>query len=46
VAYRPESFRRLEISLQVDNAWDEDFQEVPAVPASPRQFSAGVSYAW
>jgi outer membrane receptor protein involved in Fe transport len=46
LAYRPESFRRLEITLQMENAWDEDFQEVPAVPASPRQFSAGMSYAW
>lgn len=46
LAYRPAGLRQLEISLQVDNAWDEDFQEVPAVPASPRQFSAGVAYAW
>ena len=46
LAYRPAALRGLEVSVQVDNAWDTDFQEVPAVPASPRQFSAGVSYVW
>ncbi|HUR56157.1 MAG TPA: TonB-dependent receptor, partial [Opitutaceae bacterium] len=46
LAYRPRSVRGLELSLQVDNAWDTHFQEVPAVPASPRQVSAGVAYAW
>jgi hypothetical protein len=28
----------------VDNLWDTDFQEVPAVPAAPRQWSAGVAF--
>ena len=46
LAYRPPGYRRLEFSLQVENAWDDHFQEVAAVPASPRQFSAGVAYAW
>ena len=46
LAFRPPSVRGLELSVQVDNAWDTDFQEVPAVPASPRQVSAGVAYAW
>jgi vitamin B12 transporter len=46
VAYRPESFRAVEFSIQVDNLWDSDFQDVPAVPAAPRQWSAGVSYVW
>jgi vitamin B12 transporter len=46
LAFRPPSVRGLEFSVQVDNAWETDFQEVPAVPASPRQFSAGVAYAW
>jgi hypothetical protein len=32
--------------VQVDNLWDSDFQEVPAVPAARRQLSASVSYAW
>ncbi len=46
LAFRPPVLRGLEFSLQVDNAWDTDFQDVPAVPASPRQFSAGVGFAW
>jgi hypothetical protein len=30
----------------VDNLWDNRFQEVPAVPAAPRQISFGVGYVW
>lgn len=30
----------------LDNAWDSDFQEVPAVPASRRQTSVGLTYRW
>lgn len=36
----------LEVSLQVENLWNCDFQEVPAVPAAPRQYSAGLAYRW
>ncbi len=46
LAYRPLAWRGAEVSLQVDNLWDSDFQEVPAVPASPRQLSGGVRYTW
>lgn len=46
LAYRPSAWRSLEFSVRVDNLWDSDFQDVPAVPAAPRQASAGVSYAW
>jgi outer membrane receptor protein involved in Fe transport len=46
LAYRPEAFRGFEVSVHVDNLWDNDFQEVPAVPAARRQFSAGISYVW
>jgi hypothetical protein len=46
IAYRPIAWRGVEISAQVDNLWDSDFQDVPAVPASRRQATAGVSYAW
>ena len=38
--------RGLELSVQVENAWDCAFQEVPAVPASPRQYSAALAYRW
>ncbi|RXK52829.1 TonB-dependent receptor [Oleiharenicola lentus] len=42
----PASVRGLEISLRVDNLWDDDFQEVPAVPAAHRQFAGGVTWHW
>ena len=29
-----------------DNLWDSEFQEVPSVPASPRQVAALVGYTW
>ncbi|MGC4074431.1 MAG: TonB-dependent receptor [Nibricoccus sp.] len=46
VYYSPTKVRGLRFSLEVENLWDSEFQEVPAVPASPRQLSAGVSYVW
>ena len=46
VYYLPPKLRSLEFSLLVENLWDSDFQEVPAVPAARRQFSAGVTYRW
>jgi outer membrane receptor protein involved in Fe transport len=36
----------VELSLVVDNLWDDDFQELPAVPAAGRQIAAGVTYRW
>lgn len=38
--------RGLEVSVQVDNLWACAFEEVPAVPAAPRQYSAGLAYRW
>src|SRR6185436_16770820 len=29
LAYRPPAWRGLEVSVHVDNVWDNDFQEVP-----------------
>jgi vitamin B12 transporter len=46
VSFRPESWRGVELRVLADNLWDSDFQDVPAVPAPPRQISAGVSYVW
>ena len=42
----PMSDRRLEVSVLVDNLWNEDFEEVPAVPAAPRQSVFLASYHW
>ncbi len=38
--------RRLQLSLQVDNAWDSAFEEIPAVPAAPRLVAAGARWRW
>ena len=46
LALRPPAARGLELSVAVDNLWDSDFQDVPGVPAAPRQMSAGISYTW
>lgn len=44
--YLPASVRGLELSLRLDNVWDVEFQEVPAVPAGRRQWVAGAAYRW
>jgi outer membrane receptor protein involved in Fe transport len=46
LSYRPPGHPKIELSLQVDNLWNSAYQDVPAVPAAPRQISAGVSYGW
>jgi hypothetical protein len=46
LAWRPAAWWGVEIYAQVENLWDSDFQEVPAVPAGRRQVAAGFSYAW
>ncbi len=42
--YFPESIEGLELSLAVENLWDSRFEEIPSVPASPRQVSASAVY--
>jgi outer membrane cobalamin receptor len=44
--YLPPRLRGLEFSALVDNLWDSDFQQVPGVPATRRQYSVGVAYRW
>ncbi len=46
VYWLPKALRGLELSARMDNLWDSDFQEVPAVPAARRQFSVGATYHW
>ncbi len=46
ISYRPRAWKGVEASVQVDNLWDSDFQDVPAVPAARRQISAGLAYRW
>lgn len=44
--YLPPRLRGWEFSALVDNAWNDDFQEVPGVPAARRQLSLGVARRW
>ena len=44
--YLPPRLHGWEFSVLVDNLWDSDFQELPAVPAAPRQVAASVAYRW
>jgi hypothetical protein len=44
--YRPARAQALNLSLQVDNLWNTDFQEVPAVPAARREISGGMTCRW
>jgi hypothetical protein len=46
VAWRPAGWRGVQVSAQVDNLWNDRFQETPAVPATPRQASLSVAYHW
>lgn len=44
--YRPERWSGLRVVLAVDNLWNSEFQEIPAVPAAPRQWSGSLSWSW
>ncbi|MEZ5277470.1 MAG: TonB-dependent receptor [Opitutaceae bacterium] len=44
--YSPQRWDGLRLILAVDNLWDSEFQELPAVPAAPRQWSGSVSWSW
>ncbi len=46
IFFRPPSVRGLQFSVQADNLWNSDFQEVPSVPAAPRRLVAEVAYTW
>ncbi|MCH2073581.1 MAG: TonB-dependent receptor [Puniceicoccaceae bacterium] len=43
--YLPQ-LKNMELFLAVDNAWDDDFQDVPGTPGRGDQYSAGVTYNW
>ena len=46
VQYAPEAFAGLAFTASVENLWDDDFEEVPAVPAARQQVAFGASYSW
>jgi hypothetical protein len=38
--------RKFEVTILVDNVWDDDFEEVPAVPAARRQAAISATLHW
>lgn len=44
--WRPAGSEQLQLSVQIDNVWDSEFEEIPATPASPRQISLGARWRW
>jgi len=46
LVWKPAGLRGVELALQADNLWDSEYQEVPAVPAAPRQLSFTLRHAW
>ena len=46
LTYRMSDASGLEFTAALDNLWQDDFQDVPGVPATPRQGSVGVAVRW
>ena len=46
VYFAPRKIQKLRFSVEVENLWDSDYEEVPAVPAARRQLAFGAIYAW
>ncbi|MCF7688565.1 MAG: TonB-dependent receptor [Cephaloticoccus sp.] len=46
LAWRPRDWRGVEFAAEVDNLWNSDYQDVPAVPAARRQVALSVAYGW
>jgi vitamin B12 transporter len=44
--YRSERWPGLRIVLAVHNLWNSEFQDIPAVPAAPRQAAISVGWGW
>ena len=42
----PPQLKNMELFFAIDNAWDDDFQDVPGTPGRGDQYSAGVTYSW
>lgn len=46
LSYYPPKLTGLELFFAVDNAWEDDFQDVPGTPGRGDQYSAGATYSW
>jgi vitamin B12 transporter len=42
----PTQVKGLEIFFAIDNAWDDNFEDVPGTPGRGDQYSAGLTYSW
>jgi len=42
----PPQLKNMELFFAVDNAWDDDFEDVPGTPGRGDQYSAGVTFSW
>ena len=42
----PPQFENLELFFAIDNAWDDDFQDVPGTPGRGEQYSVGTTLRW
>ncbi|MGB0792553.1 MAG: TonB-dependent receptor plug domain-containing protein [Opitutales bacterium] len=46
VSFFPSQCNGLELFAAVDNAWDDDYEEVPGTPGRGDQVSCGATYRW
>lgn len=46
ISVYPPQFENLEIFVAVDNAWEDDFQDVPGTPGRGDQYSIGATLRW
>ena len=42
----PPQIDNLELFFAIDNAWDDDFEDVPGTPGRGDQYSAGLTFRW
>jgi outer membrane cobalamin receptor len=42
----PPQLKNMELFFAIDNAWDDNFQDVPGTPGRGDQYSAGLIYSW
>ena len=42
----PPQVENMELFFAIDNAWNDDFEDVPGTPGRGDQYSAGVTFSW
>ena len=46
ISWKVPFFQGIEVIGSIDNLFDSDYEEIPAVPGSPRQISFSANYRW